>query len=76
MGEAADREAVQAIREIVTKGAHVEHVNEVLTLQMGPEYDKVLTTAPLTLKSIFSLSGSRNLNALANGRRTHYGNIW
>ena len=38
MGEAALREVVQAIRGIVALGEHVEHVNEVLTLHMGPEY--------------------------------------
>jgi len=38
VGEAALREVVQAIREIVSHGEHVEHVNEVLTLHMGPEY--------------------------------------
>lgn len=38
VGEAALREVVQAIRRIVAAGEHVEHVNEVLTLHMGPEY--------------------------------------
>ena len=38
VGEAALKEVVQAIREIVSAGEHVEHVNEVLTLHMGPEY--------------------------------------
>lgn len=38
VGEAASREAVQAIREVVAAGEHVEHVNEVLTLHMGPEF--------------------------------------
>jgi len=38
VGEAAQREVVQAIREVVAHGEHVEHVNEVLTLHMGPEY--------------------------------------
>lgn len=38
VGEAAQREVVQAIREAVAHGDHVEHVNEVLTLHMGPEY--------------------------------------
>lgn len=45
IGEAADREAMQVIRAIVEKGEHVEHVNEVLTLQMGPDY--VLATISL-----------------------------
>ncbi|QWV92967.1 cation diffusion facilitator family transporter [Geomonas oryzisoli] len=45
IGEAADREAEQVIRGIVQKGQHVERVNEVLTLQMGPEY--VLATVAL-----------------------------
>jgi cation diffusion facilitator family transporter len=38
VGEAASREVVQAIREVVVQGAHVEHVNEVLTLHMGPDF--------------------------------------
>jgi divalent metal cation (Fe/Co/Zn/Cd) transporter len=38
VGESALREVVQAIRETVAAGEHVEHVNEVLTLHMGPEY--------------------------------------
>jgi cation diffusion facilitator family transporter len=38
VGEAALVEVVQAIREIVAAGDHVQHVNEVLTLHMGPEY--------------------------------------
>jgi cation diffusion facilitator family transporter len=38
VGEAALREVVQTIREVVAAGEHVEHVNEVLTLHMGPEY--------------------------------------
>ncbi|WP_460593920.1 cation diffusion facilitator family transporter [Geomonas sp. Red276] len=38
VGEAASREVVQLIREIVQHGEHVEHVNEVLTLHMGPEF--------------------------------------
>ncbi|HJV35469.1 cation diffusion facilitator family transporter [Geomonas sp.] len=38
VGEAASREVIQTIREIVSHGEHVEHVNEVLTLHMGPEY--------------------------------------
>ena len=38
VGEAALQEVVQAIREVVAAGEHVEHVNEVLTLHMGPEY--------------------------------------
>jgi cation diffusion facilitator family transporter len=38
VGEAALKEVVQAIREVVAAGEHVEHVNEVLTLHMGPDY--------------------------------------
>lgn len=45
VGEAADSEVVQAIREIVRKGKCVEHVNEVLTLHMGPDY--IVTTVSL-----------------------------
>lgn len=49
IGEAADRDAMQAIRAIVEKGEHVDHVNEVLTLQMGPDY--VLATISLDFAS-------------------------
>jgi cation diffusion facilitator family transporter len=38
VGEAASREVVQAIREVVSQGENVEHVNEVLTLHMGPDF--------------------------------------
>jgi cation diffusion facilitator family transporter len=38
VGEAASREVVQTIREVVAKGEHVEHVNEILTLHMGPDF--------------------------------------
>lgn len=38
VGEAADPESIQIIRNLVTGGEHVEHVNEVLTLHMGPDF--------------------------------------
>ena len=38
VGEAASREVVQCIDEVVAKGEYVEHVNEILTLHMGPEF--------------------------------------
>ena len=38
IGESADRGTVQAIREFVQSHKEVRHVNEVLTLHMGPEY--------------------------------------
>lgn len=38
IGEAAEVEVVQGIREIAGKRAEVNRVNEVLTLHMGPEY--------------------------------------
>jgi divalent metal cation (Fe/Co/Zn/Cd) transporter len=38
VGEAASREVVQTLNEIVTHVEHVEHVNEILTLHMGPEF--------------------------------------
>jgi len=45
VGEAADSEVVRTISEIVGKGRCVEHVNEVLTLHMGPDY--IVTTISL-----------------------------
>ena len=38
IGESAKKSVVQGIRELVNKSDYVEHVNEVLTMHMGPEY--------------------------------------
>ena len=38
IGESAQQSVVQGIRRIVTKSDYVDHVNEVLTVHMGPEY--------------------------------------
>lgn len=38
IGEAAEPEVVQGIRSLATASAEVQHVNEVLTLHMGPEF--------------------------------------
>jgi len=38
IGESANKSVVQGIRELVNKSDYVEHVNEVLTMHMGPEY--------------------------------------
>jgi divalent metal cation (Fe/Co/Zn/Cd) transporter len=38
IGESADRPIVNGVREIVQSHEAVEHVNEVLTLHMGPEF--------------------------------------
>jgi cation diffusion facilitator family transporter len=38
IGESADPEVVAGIRAIVSGQASVEHVNEVLTMHMGPDY--------------------------------------
>jgi cation diffusion facilitator family transporter len=38
IGESANREVVQGIREIARSSARVEHVNEILTMHMGPEF--------------------------------------
>ena len=38
IGESAKKSVVQGIRDIVNKSEHVEHVNEVLTMHMGPEF--------------------------------------
>jgi cation diffusion facilitator family transporter len=38
VGEAASHEVVQTIREVVADGEHIEHVNEILTLHMGPDF--------------------------------------
>ena len=45
MGEVALGEVVRAVREIVAQREHLEHVNEVLTLHMGPDY--IVTTISL-----------------------------
>ena len=38
IGESAKKSVVQGIRDIVNKSDYVEHVNEVLTVHMGPEF--------------------------------------
>jgi len=38
IGESANKTVVKGVRELVNKGDYVEHVNEVLTMHMGPEY--------------------------------------
>ena len=38
IGESAQKSVVDGIRRIVNKSSHVDHVNEVLTVHMGPEY--------------------------------------
>jgi len=38
IGESAEEGVVRGIRQIVQSGEGVEHVNEVLTMHMGPEY--------------------------------------
>jgi divalent metal cation (Fe/Co/Zn/Cd) transporter len=37
IGESANKEVVQVIRRLVGDHATVEHVNEILTMHMGPE---------------------------------------
>ena len=38
IGESANQEVVQSIQEIAKQLPSVEHVNEVLTIHMGPEF--------------------------------------
>ena len=38
IGESANRAAIQAIREILNSNNSIEHVNEVLTMHMGPDF--------------------------------------
>ena len=38
IGESAQKSTVDGIKRIVQKSNHVEHVNEVLTVHMGPEF--------------------------------------
>ena len=38
IGESAQKSTVDGIKRIVRKSRHVDHVNEVLTVHMGPEY--------------------------------------
>ena len=38
IGESANREVVRAIRELTASRESVEHVNEVLTMHMGPDF--------------------------------------
>jgi cation diffusion facilitator family transporter len=38
IGESANREVVQGIREIAASSPGIEHVNEILTMHVGPEF--------------------------------------
>ena len=38
IGESATSEVVKSIRNIVASYPHIQHVNEVLTMHMGPDY--------------------------------------
>ena len=38
IGESANRSVITAIREILQAGDHIEHVNEILTMHIGPDY--------------------------------------
>ena len=38
IGESANKEVVQGIREIASLTAGIEHVNEILTMHMGPDF--------------------------------------
>jgi len=38
IGESANRSVIKAIREILQANNHIEHVNEILTMHMGPDY--------------------------------------
>jgi cation diffusion facilitator family transporter len=38
IGESANRSIIKAIREILQASNHIEHVNEILTMHMGPDY--------------------------------------
>lgn len=38
IGESANREVVQGIRELAVSSVGIEHVNEILTMHMGPEF--------------------------------------
>jgi divalent metal cation (Fe/Co/Zn/Cd) transporter len=38
IGESANRATIQDIREILNSNSNIEHVNEVLTMHMGPDF--------------------------------------
>jgi cation diffusion facilitator family transporter len=38
IGESANRAAIQGIRDILNNNSNIEHVNEVLTMHMGPDF--------------------------------------
>ena len=38
IGESANKEVIQGIRKIVQSHRRIQHVNEVLTLHMGPDF--------------------------------------
>ena len=45
IGESANREVVQGIRKIVTAHEYILHVNEILTVHMGPDFIVVTVSA-------------------------------
>ena len=38
IGESANRSVVRGIRDLLQTQVHIEHINEVLTMHMGPDY--------------------------------------
>ena len=38
IGESANQEVIQGIRTIAKSHRHIQHVNEILTLHMGPDF--------------------------------------
>lgn len=48
IGESANKEVVQKIREIVSSYKEISHIHEVLTMHMGPEFILVTISADFT----------------------------
>ncbi len=69
IGESANKTVVQGIRTIVTASAHVDHVNEVLTMHMGPNF--ILANISVDFSDDASASEIEDSIAAMDGRIKH-----
>ncbi|WP_455204139.1 cation diffusion facilitator family transporter, partial [Kaarinaea lacus] len=74
IGEAANRAVVNGIREIAASTQYVEHVNEVLTMHMGPEF--ILVNISISFKDEVSTSDIESaIAAMTAEMKQKYENI-
>lgn len=71
IGESANREIVQAIRAITNETPEVNHVNEILTMHMGPEF--ILANISVNFKDAVSAKElEQSIQALDRKIKTRY----